>query len=219
MLYLGEILINLALLSNVFLFIDISKGKYTIPKPPPSIPATPIQNQLSQENINIPTPTEVIVPTAAPTLPIPTSTLIPTHIPTHIPTQIPTIQPMQQTAQTQNNNTAGVLILAQINDYRTQNGLVPFLEDKSVCDFAGTRVNEVVSDFSHYGFDQRVQTNSLPYPSYSKVTENIASTANYTAVFDLWKNSPGHNENLLSNTKFACVQSEGKYFVFESWGP
>lgn len=110
-------------------------------------------------------------------------------------------------------------LLEEINSYRLAKGLEVFETDPTVCDFAKTRVQELVSDFSHLGFDERRSSNNLPYSSYSKVAENIADAGSIDKVMDLWKNSEGHNKNMLSDLTYACTANLNRMYVFLSWTP
>lgn len=110
-------------------------------------------------------------------------------------------------------------LLEQINTYRSSLGLSKFSEDPYTCDFANLRASEISISFDHSGFDNRANAKTLPYPQYTQVTENIAMNSDSTAVVPNWITSPGHNENLLKNTQFACIRRSGNYYAFESWQP
>lgn len=99
----------------------------------------------------------------------------------------------------------------KINAYRATRGLSPVQEHPDVCAYAELRAKELVKSFSHNG-------TSHPY-KYSLVTENIAMTTNPSEVFDLWKNSPGHAENMRKDTPYVCVRSSGDYYAYEGWRP
>ena len=110
-------------------------------------------------------------------------------------------------------------LLQQINNYRAGKGLSAFSARSETCFFANIRSQEIISAFNHDGFKSRVDSKTLPYPSYSEVAENIAQNSDPNGVVPAWINSPGHNENLLKNLPFACVVKNGNNYVFEAWSP
>lgn len=110
-------------------------------------------------------------------------------------------------------------LINQINSFRSSMGMSPVSENTETCAFASTRASEIVSNFSHDGFTSRVNSNSLPYPAYSSVAENIAMNSDANQVVPGWINSPGHNENLLKDVPYGCVRNSGNYYAFEAWRP
>ncbi len=110
-------------------------------------------------------------------------------------------------------------LIQQINQYRSSKGMATVSENTETCAFASTRANEIISNFNHDGFTNRVNSNSLPYPSYSTVAENIAMNSDSNQVVPGWINSPGHAENLLKDVPYGCVGNSGINYVFEGWKP
>lgn len=158
-----------------------------------------------------PTPTRTPTPTPRPTR-TPTPTLTPTKIPSLTPTKTPT-------STTTNVLSFQDFILNEINDYRRSQGLSVVKTDTYTCAFAQTRAKEITTAFNHDGFRDRINNKTLPYPSYSSVTENIAMTSDYKQVVTMWKNSSGHAENMRKDTPFVCVEREGNYYAYEGWKP
>ena len=115
--------------------------------------------------------------------------------------------------------TATVLLLQEINNYRTTQGLSPVKTDPKTCAFAQTRAQEITTQFDHAGFKNRIENKSLPYTSYSEITENIAMNSNYKEVVSMWINSSGHAENMRKDTPFVCAKQNGNYFAYEGWRP
>lgn len=113
----------------------------------------------------------------------------------------------------------GTIMLDRINEYRLSLGFPPYATHDAVCAFAQVRVREISSDFSHNGFNSRMGSGTLPYPSFSYAAENIADVSSFEAALDIWKNSPTHNQNLLSDSPYACVAGIGRYFVLLIWTP
>ena len=92
-----------------------------------------------------------------------------------------------------------------INDYRDQNGLGPLAINPELQDAADWLSNDmgVIGYFSHTDSLGRSPWDRMDDFGYSYSTskgENIA--AGYTSaqsVFDAWRNSPGHDANMLSS--------------------
>jgi uncharacterized protein YkwD len=141
----------------------------------------------------------------------------PTNAPTRIPSPLPAVTAVP--TQIQTTNYKKEYIMNAINEYRKLKGLSEVKTDSYTCSFAKTRAQEISINFNHDGFSQKVANKSLPYPSYSLITENIAMTSDYKKVAELWINSPGHAENMRQNTPFVCVENYGNYFAYEGWKP
>lgn len=173
-------------------------------------------------------PTPTLLPTATPTqspTPTPTRTLAPTNTPTPtkkpLPTQIST--PTQVKVQGSPTPSFGDAIqnylMQKINEYRASQGLAGVKTDSYTCGFAATRAEEISHSFNHDGFSNRINLQTLPYPSYHKVTENIAMTSDYKQVVTMWINSSGHAENMRQDTPSVCVVNFGSYYAYEGWRP
>lgn len=143
----------------------------------------------------------------------PTPTPSPT--PTLIPTPIPTIEPSPVYVSKKPTYD----LLQQINNFRTSKGLTPLITNSETCFFANLRSQEIISSFNHDDFRSRIDSKTLPYPSYSTVAENIAMNSDPNQVVPGWINSPGHNENISKDVPFGCVVGNGNYYVFEAWKP
>jgi uncharacterized protein YkwD len=128
----------------------------------------------------------------------------------------PTSSNPQSTTST---NDVQSFIISQINAYRTSLGLATVKPNNETCNFAALRAKEIATSFSHDGFNQRISSHTLPYASWSKVTENIAMTSDYKSVETMWQNSPGHAENMRADTPYVCVVQEGNYFAYEGLKP
>lgn len=114
---------------------------------------------------------------------------------------------------------AMAFIMSEINKYRSEHGLGAVQTSAETCTFAAMRASEIVSNFSHDGFQSRIDSKTLPYTSWSSVTENIAMTTNYTEVVTMWANSPGHAENMRADTPFVCVRQSGNYYAYVGMKP
>jgi uncharacterized protein YkwD len=176
-----------------------------------TIKPTPITTPITTPLPTIkPNPTPIVTPTLKP---VPTTTPIPTAAPTLIPIPTPTTTPNNE------NDTVKSYIMNAINEYRRSQGLYEVKTDPYTCGFAKTRASEISSNFSHDGFNQRVNAGTLPYPGYSSITENIAMTSDYQRVVQLWINSAGHAENMRRDTPYVCVERYGNYYAYEGWKP
>lgn len=123
-------------------------------------------------------------------------------------------------AQTQPSETeVSNYLLKEINTYRSQHGLSSVKTSNQTCAFAKTRAKEIVNDFEHTGFRGRINNKTLPYNSWTAVTENIATTYDYKRVVALWIKSSSHAENMRKNTPFVCVQRHGNYYAYEGMKP
>ena len=127
----------------------------------------------------------------------------------------PTIKPSPATISKKSTQD----LLQQINSFRSGKGLAPLTANSETCFFANLRSQEIIPSFNHDGFRNRIESGSLPYPSYSSVAENIAMNSDPNQVVPGWINSPGHNENMSKDTPHGCVVGNGNYYVFEAWSP
>mgnify|MGYP001616796683 CR=1 FL=1 len=147
---------------------------------------------------------------------------IPTKIPKKI-TLTPTPSPKSiwiastSVPKISGNTNSG--LLKQINDFRLSKGKSALSEEPTTCSFASLRAGEIVSNFTHDGFRNRVDSKTLPYPGYSSVAENIAYNGDSLQVVPGWISSSGHAENILRDVPYGCVGNSGIYYVFEAWKP
>lgn len=175
----------------------------------------PVSTPLPTNNIIWPTFAPISSPALQPTpVASPTSTPKPTFTPT--PKPILTPKPTSTSVATSSSTD---YIMNQINNYRTSLGLSKVQTDSYTCNFAKIRAQEISQGFNHDGFNKRVSSRTLPYPSYQKVTENIAMTSDYRQVESMWQNSPGHAENMRADTPYVCVMQYGNYYAYEGWKP
>lgn len=149
--------------------------------------------------------------------PVPTRKLTPSPYLSKTPSVGPSFS---DTTEPETSTTdIGQLLMKQINDFRASKGLGPLSIDGNTCSFAVARAGEIIGNFNHDGFRSRIDSGSLPYPSYSSVAENIAMNPNPNDVVPSWINSPGHNENMRKDVPYGCVGKNGNYYVFEAWKP
>ncbi len=155
-----------------------------------------------------------------------TITLIPTKPISITPSPTPKPEPTKAPSENSTNNNPPSSysggeseLLNEINNFRASNGLSSVSSDPYTCGFAITRAGEIVNGFNHDGFSNRVNSKSLPYPSYREVVENIAMGGDITKIVQGWIDSPGHHANMLKDTPYACVGKSGDYYAYEAWRP
>lgn len=129
---------------------------------------------------------------------------------------IPTQMPIQPASQLSNVST---YILNGVNQYRTSLGLAPVQASAETCAFAVTRAQEIVNNFNHNGFYDRVNNKTIPYSHWTRATENIAESPDYKNVVNLWENSPEHAANMRDNTPYVCIMQSGAYYAYEGMRP
>jgi len=140
----------------------------------------------------------------------------PTKEPKRVPLSTPIVSQNNPSKQTLTSTISNSL--NGINQYRQSRGLSSLEEHSLVCSFASIRAQEISEEFSHNGFVTRRDTNSLPYPSYQEVVENIALSPNANEV-SMWVASVNHESILRADVVYGCVSRNGNYAVFEGWKP
>jgi uncharacterized protein YkwD len=174
----------------------------------------------SKAPVNTPIPSLKVTTTPANTTATPTikPTIKPTAKPTTpTPTKIPTTPPVSSSTTPTNDVTA--YIMKEINAYRSSLGLSAIQTNDETCSFAKIRAQEIATSFTHDGFNNRKIAGTLPYASWTAITENIAMTSNYKDVEKMWENSAGHAANMRANTPYVCVIQYNNYFAYEGMKP
>jgi uncharacterized protein YkwD len=92
--------------------------------------------------------------------------------------------------------------LAQVNAFRTENGLKPLTLDDRLCHAAATQSKDqaVHSSIGHYGSDGSTPMQRAERAGYhAKIaSENVASgEKSFGDALNIWKDSSGHRANLL----------------------
>lgn len=132
------------------------------------------------------------------------------------PAVIKTVSPTQASSA---NLSREDYILSEINNYRQSKGLPKSKPDSNTCGFAKLRAQEISGSFNHDEFTNRINSKTLPYPSYSAITENISMNSDYKQVAQKWIESSGHAANIEKDTPFICVGSSGNYYTMQGWKP
>ena len=102
-------------------------------------------------------------------------------------------------------NTTGVFksdfedeVIRLVNEYRISNGLNPLEKEENLSKQADIRSCEIVYSFSHTRPNGESCFSLIKDSGYKRSGENIAAGhLSPQQVFDAWKNSPGHNANML----------------------
>ena len=135
--------------------------------------------------------------------------ITPTPSPTALPTPIPTVQ----------SSDVSNFLLSKVNAYRASFNLPPVKSSTQVCAFATLRAKEIVTHFTHDGFNTRTADHTIPYDKWARATENIAEAPDYQEVVDLWAKSPEHAANMRDITPYVCIEESGPYFAYEGMRP
>ena len=116
-------------------------------------------------------------------------------------------------------------LIDMLNEYRASNGVAPLEVDEELMGCAAVRAAECSLKFSH----DRPNGQTCFSLSDKMFGENIASCTYYGTAYDIaryimdmWKNSPGHNENMLtdyySTVGIAAFLSEGSIYCVQNFG-
>jgi len=107
-----------------------------------------------------------------------------------------------------------------VNDYRTEKGLPPFVEDTKLCRLAIIRSYEAQELWGHYGPNGILESRTMAnYCSDCKsMGENLAKDFSTTqGVINGWIKSPAHESVLLMDAQLACIgvseDEEGNNYV------
>lgn len=225
---ISSLVLTLAIITNIFFFHTQSVYAESSKKPAgllnliilkklliaqqtmPQVQAAMITATKTAELSPIPTAGQSAL-TKLPTTPTATPKVLPIVSPTIVPTPTP--------GDTNPVTNVKTYLMNEINKYRAERGLSPVQTNGETCNFAKLRAEEIAKQFNHDGFNQRITTKSLPYAHWSKVSENLATTPNYTEVVVLWKKSPLHAANMREATPFVCVEQFGNYYAYEGMNP
>lgn len=104
----------------------------------------------------------------------------------------------------------------QINLYRMEHGLPYLPESASVCEIAQKRVAEIQKEFKHkFHAEDFIDTEMRIYENLGRSNkDNLIE--NNQIVFEMWKQSPNHNANLLRDLDTICIRTNGKYYTLEA---
>ncbi len=93
-----------------------------------------------------------------------------------------------------------------IGNYKQENNLQVPTKDESLCEVARARLGQITDDWSHDKFNGDWKW-SLTANKYTQMAENLAKEQNDAdSVMGDWKNSKTHNDVLLLNRPYACVE-------------
>ncbi len=102
------------------------------------------------------------------------------------------------------SDVSAATLIAQIDQYRTSNGLCSVVQDQTLMSAAQARARELADNelFAHTRPDGAKWSTIFNTSGYARVGENLArgSTLDDAKVMTGWKNSPSHNEIMLHKT-------------------
>lgn len=106
-------------------------------------------------------------------------------------------------------------LLCRINTYRKDNGKGALALDSSLSAAAAGQSQWMNSSnvFSHTGQNDSQFYERCGLAGTSCSAENIAYGPNVTTIFSDWKNSPGHNANMLGNYSAIGIGISGIYYT------
>jgi uncharacterized protein YkwD len=104
-------------------------------------------------------------------------------------------------------------LLSQINHYRARSGLKPLSIDKRLTTIAKGHCSDMNRSqmLSHRNFQQRFEQSG-----HTTCVENIANGYhNPKELFEAWRNSDGHDKNMLEkDIRLAGISMDGPYVTF-----
>lgn len=93
-----------------------------------------------------------------------------------------------------------------IGNYKQENGLQIPIKDEGLCTVARMRLGQISEDWSHDGFRQDWKW-SITANRFTQMAENLAKEqTDAYSVLNGWKNSKTHNDVLMLNRLYACVE-------------
>jgi len=216
--------------SNVTVNTIPSSSKSSIKESTTIKVKTTNEGEVNLNTTPVPTVVQIVTPKASvyptvttqrvrfisPTL-IPVEKKVPSQSPTIIKTPTSTIK-LTLSSPTGLNMMQDYIMKA-INDYRKSKGLGGVKTSFETCSFAKIRAKEISISFNHEGFRNRLTKGTLPYESWTLVTENLAQTSNYKNVVSMWIASSSHAENMRKDTLYVCVENYGNYYAYEGMRP
>lgn len=108
----------------------------------------------------------------------------------------------------------------EINNFRQRNNLSKLTRYEPLCALANLRVEEIKTDWSHKGFEERNQEIYTKYCNKGALIctsagENLAKGdfIDEKGVVNGWENSPDHKENMMGDYNVQCVAVSGKFYV------
>jgi hypothetical protein len=105
----------------------------------------------------------------------------------------------------------GASLLDVINTYRTEMGKSLIKTNQVLCGVAETRLEDIKANFGHEKFNDRVSG-----ISFEQIGENLwqGTSGDNQTVVESWKQSPGHQANLVGEWSNGCGVSSGGFVVF-----
>lgn len=106
-------------------------------------------------------------------------------------------------AQTTDDSAVEEELIWLINDYRVENGIAPLVRSEVLMECADIRVQEIKVKFAHTrpdGTSSGTVVKEVTGLNYVCGENIIRSAFNASEVFNVWKNSSGHNNTMLNES-------------------
>jgi hypothetical protein len=126
----------------------------------------------------------------------------------HLPQTATPIPVLSQIPTPKPKTLDGGKLFNLVNDYRNQNGFSTLLWRHSLCEYSKIRSQEIVTDWSHEGFQDDSKNNELFKfcPECVTLGENLAEGYHSEKdILNAWIASPSHKENLDGNWQWGCA--------------
>ena len=105
-----------------------------------------------------------------------------------------------------------IMLLVSINAYRIDHNLKPVSLNNDTCILATQRLGDIEGYFSHVLLVPRVHADNIGGWTHENLAKGFTD---YKDVLKGWEESPTHNANLLSDSKYGCIASDGHYWTLE----
>jgi uncharacterized protein YkwD len=101
-----------------------------------------------------------------------------------------------------------------VQEFREENDLPPYTESKISCQLADERIKDILTDFSHDGFYQRIALPPYSTYSYTFYRENLAKDySSEKKTLDGWLKSASHSASLYADMPYSCLRCQGTMCV------
>lgn len=91
-----------------------------------------------------------------------------------------------------------------VQNWRSDNGLFPFIKNQKLCDFATKRLSEIKNDWGHSGYTQNRQNYGFNFDG-----ENLAKDYfTEEETLNAWLSSASHSANLKRTYVYSCLKCD-----------
>lgn len=104
-------------------------------------------------------------------------------------------------------------LFSEIQNWRMSKGEATYIVDQKLCSYADKRLNQILTDFSHKGFEAS-SAEELGVTGFRRIGENLSmGFIENRAVLVAWLNSKSHRENLEESYTHSCLKCLNNYCV------